>query len=86
MEDPLNASVAHPYFPVNAELPNYMANSLSVPVLLASFAIGAGAILSGTQLIVTKARPSISIADLSTAMWLGLCGFIHLFFEGMRNT
>jgi hypothetical protein len=76
------ASPIHPYYPTEAQIVGYVANSMSVPALLASFAGGCTVIFGITFLLVKRVRPTISRGDLATIMWFVLCGFIHLFFEG----
>jgi cholestenol delta-isomerase len=72
----------HPYYPQDTIRDNYVANTLSVPTLLVSFAIGVVAILYSTKATARNRRPSMSSSDMYAAMWFVLCGFIHLFFEG----
>jgi cholestenol Delta-isomerase len=76
------ASPLHPYYPTEIEIVGYIANTMTVPMLLASFAGGCTVIFGITYLIVKRVRPSISNADLATILWFVLCGCIHTFFEG----
>lgn len=72
----------HPYHPVAAEIPSYLANTLSVPTLLATFFTGCAAILGTAYKLIKWRQPSLSRGNMATALWFTLCGFIHLFFEG----
>lgn len=76
------ASPLHQYYPTEIEVLGYIANTMSVPMLLASFSGGCAAIFSITYLIVKRVRPSISNGELATILWFVLCGCIHTFFEG----
>lgn len=78
--DVLNA--AHPYFPVEAVIANYIPNTYSVPALLGMFAAGTGAILGATYLGLSQFMPRVKKGDKFTILWFILCGFIHFFFEG----
>lgn len=85
-EQILNASdmlvEEHPYFPLGVSLPGYAANTIASPLLVTYFGIGTGIILFSAYSAITRARPSLPKAELATALWWVLCGFIHLFFEG----
>ncbi|KZF24081.1 EBP domain-containing protein [Xylona heveae TC161] len=72
----------HPYYPLEIQIVGYVANQLSVPHLLVSFAAGCAAIFSITTVIVTKIRPHLPRSELLTVLWFVLSGCIHLFFEG----
>ncbi|KAL6892971.1 Emopamil-binding protein [Trichoderma longibrachiatum] len=72
----------HPFSPFAIELPTYVANTMSAPVLVSIFAAGCAVIFLVTYGIVQRTRPSMSGGDLAVALWFALCGCIHLFFEG----
>ncbi|KAF7905052.1 uncharacterized protein EAF01_005573 [Botrytis porri] len=72
----------HPYYPLDLEIPHYLANQWDTLTLVSIFAAGCTAIFSSTYLLVMRVRPRISTADLLTVLWFVLCGCIHLFFEG----
>ena len=72
----------HPYFPLGTAMPDYLANHLSGPELVAYFAAGSGAILGTALLIIQGTRPGLRTCEIATALWFVLCGFIHFFFEG----
>ncbi|KAH6631222.1 Emopamil binding protein-domain-containing protein [Chaetomium tenue] len=79
---PEASMASHPYFPPDLELPGYMANPTSVPILLALFAAGVGFVFSATIILARVVQPNLSKGKLYTVMWFMLCGCIHLFFEG----
>ena len=94
MEDPtfivnaVNASgkaPLHPYYPLNAPLAHYAANSLSSPVLVATFVAGSLAIFAVTLLLIQQSGRTLSKVATGTTLWFALCGCIHLFFEGMSD-
>ncbi|KAI9844997.1 MAG: hypothetical protein M1837_005141 [Sclerophora amabilis] len=73
----------HPYYPIDAKIVGYLANTLSVPVLLCCFAGACVGIFGVTLLIIRgSGRKQLSKTDLATVLWFVLCGFLHLFFEG----
>ncbi|KAF2461971.1 EBDP4, emopamil-binding protein [Lineolata rhizophorae] len=74
--------VQHPYWPVGAEINGYLANTMGVPQLLATFAGGCAVIIAVTSAIVKGVRPGMPLSELSTTLWFAICGCIHFFFEG----
>ncbi|KAI9761249.1 MAG: hypothetical protein M4579_001169 [Chaenotheca gracillima] len=84
---PALALPVHPYYPMEAEIVGYLANTYSVPMLLSLFAAGCAAIFGVTLVLVRGVRSAaqknpLSNSELATLMWFVLCGFIHFFFEG----
>lgn len=78
--------VQHPYYPLNAKIPYYEPNELSVPALLSVF-FGAASVLFSTTYFVSKAiQPKLSNKELFTTMWFALSGTIHIVFEGYYAT
>jgi cholestenol Delta-isomerase len=75
----------HPFWPLNAALPQYAANTLSSRALVASFVVGASAILGVTLSLIQQSRRTLSKTEIFMALWFTLCGCIHLFFEGMSS-
>ncbi|KAM3086154.1 hypothetical protein ACMFMF_000110 [Clarireedia jacksonii] len=72
----------HPYYPPHLELPNYVPNDISVPILISSFAASSVLVFATTTLLARRMRPTISKNELLTTCWFALCGCIHFFFEG----
>ncbi|KLO93200.1 emopamil-binding protein [Fusarium fujikuroi] len=60
----------HPFWPLNAALPQYAANTLSSRALVASFVVGASAILGVTLSLIQQSRRKLS----KTEMFMTLCG------------
>lgn len=63
----------HPYYPLDLEIPHYLANQWDTFTLVSIFAAGCAAIFSSTYLLVMRVRPRISTADLLTLLWFVLC-------------
>ncbi|KAK1624369.1 emopamil binding protein [Colletotrichum phormii] len=79
----MNATIpVHPYFPAEAVLPGYVANTFGAHALRGMFAAGATAILVPTYRIIKRTRPNLPNGEVATALWFTLSAFIHLFFEG----
>ncbi|KAF5604095.1 emopamil-binding protein [Fusarium pseudocircinatum] len=75
----------HPFWPLNAALPQYAANTLSSRALVASFVVGASAILGVTLSLIQQSRRKLSKTEIFMTLWFALCGCIHLFFEGIYS-
>lgn len=75
----------HPFWPLNAALPQYAANTLSSRALVASFVVGASAILGVTLSLIQQSRRKLSKTEMFMTLWFALCGCIHLFFEGLPS-
>ncbi|EHY60465.1 hypothetical protein HRR83_000224 [Exophiala dermatitidis] len=72
----------HPYFPIEAEIVNFIANDMTLFQLLAAFGTGCVGILSVGWLIASSAGPKLRKQDKFMVLWFCLTGVIHLFFEG----
>lgn len=66
-------SPVHPYYPVTIEVVGYLANELSVPILLGIFAAGCAAIVGITLLIVRAVHPRLPGSDKAAIMWFMIC-------------
>ncbi|KAF5561208.1 emopamil-binding protein [Fusarium phyllophilum] len=60
----------HPFWPLNAALPQYAANTLSSRALVASFVVGASAILAVTLSLIQQSCRKLSKME----MFMTLCG------------
>lgn len=65
--------LSHPFYPVELELANYVANEWGTLTLVSVFAAGCAVIFSFTYLAVMKIRPQASKSDLLTILWFVLC-------------
>lgn len=74
----------HPFYPLGVAIPAYVTNTLSTPVILAWFA-GISAMIIFPILAITKYK-NLPTGGAATVVWFVLCGFIHLFLEGMSST
>lgn len=63
----------HPYYPLNAQVANYLANEWSVPVLLGYFFGGCAALFSLTLLIVKRVHPNLPTGEKACILWFVLC-------------
>jgi len=72
----------HPFFPISAPVPNYVAVSTPTAVLLTIFFGTLAVILGATKFSLERYRPSLPSGEVWAATWFILCGFIHSFFEG----
>ncbi|QIW96350.1 hypothetical protein AMS68_001868 [Peltaster fructicola] len=79
-----NASTAipHPYFPLDAIIPDWEANKWSVPALLSVFFGICTALFTATYYVAKRIQPKLTVGELTTIMWFVLSGSIHLVFEG----
>ncbi|OJJ43521.1 hypothetical protein ASPZODRAFT_28189 [Penicilliopsis zonata CBS 506.65] len=73
---------SHPFYPPDLQVIGYVANTLSVPALLGSFALATLAVIVVTSLILKSFRPTISRLDKILVGWFIFTGCIHLFLEG----
>lgn len=72
----------HPYYPLEVELANYLANEWPVPLLLGIFFSVCGLVFFGTMSVVNRVHPHLPASEKAAIWWLILSGSIHLFFEG----
>lgn len=63
----------HPYYPLEVEIVGYLANDLTVPQLLASFAAGCAGIFLVTYLAAKKMKPTLRGSELLQILWFVLC-------------
>lgn len=81
-----SAAVSHPFnLPPGSVLTSYVPNSKSALELVSGFSLGSNTVLLVTWVLARRYRPSITRGDALIAMWFGLCGCIHLLFEGKQN-
>jgi cholestenol delta-isomerase len=73
----------HPFFPAHVKVPGYVATSLPTTALLTIFFGALAAILTTSKVFLKWSNLILSKGEVWTASWFILCGFIHLFFEGM---
>lgn len=59
----------HPFYPLNAEIVGYLANTYSVPTLLGVFFAGCAVILGVTYAIVSKGNRVLSNGDKAAVLW-----------------
>lgn len=73
----------HPYYPVEAEVVGYLANTYSVPFLLTTFAGICAMLFLVTGLAANTINPKLSKSDCLTVMWfvLSTCHPLDLSFN-----
>ncbi|KAK9414171.1 putative Emopamil binding protein-domain-containing protein [Seiridium unicorne] len=76
------SGVTHPYYPLDVEIPHYVANTTPVPVLLAALAGMLGSVLLATSTLALRFNPGLTRGELVVFCWFVLCGSLHCFFEG----
>lgn len=68
---------SHPFYPLEANIVGYLANELSVPALLASFALGCALILGGTLAILRLNKPLLPATEKATVLWFILSKYMR---------
>ena len=63
----------HPFYPVDLQMPGYMANTKEALELLVSLMSGLLVILSAIWLSTSRLSPRLLISDKLTIMWFALC-------------
>ncbi|KAH8692943.1 emopamil binding protein [Talaromyces proteolyticus] len=73
----------HPLYPPDINIPlGYVSNTISLTVLLSSFALATLAIITFTLAILKGLKPTISRPDKILVGWFIFTGSIHFFLEG----
>ena len=67
-----DSKISHPYYPLECEIVGYLANDMSVPLMLFYFFAGCGVIFGGTHVIVKRVHPHLARSELFTIMWFVL--------------
>ncbi|KAH8782701.1 Emopamil binding protein-domain-containing protein [Diaporthe sp. PMI_573] len=73
---------AHPYFPLDADIPHYIPNASSVHELLARFASLLSITIFTALWLATRFNSQLRTSDKFIFGWFILCGSLHCFFEG----
>ncbi|KAL3469177.1 Emopamil-binding protein [Aspergillus californicus] len=73
---------AHPYYPLDAKITNYVPNETSVLGLLSTASLGSTALLGAAYILSSWARPNLRKSDRIAILWFVLSGTLHCFFEG----
>lgn len=80
--DDVLGSPLHPYYPLGATIPGYIAKILTTQEILGIFTATCLSILVPTWLYIRHVRRDLPSSQVFTALWFVLCGFIHLGLEG----
>lgn len=78
----MDALPIHPYYPLDIEIADYVANEWGTLTLVSIFAAVCAAVFTVTYAVVKKARPNIAVGEIWTILWFVLSGCIHLILEG----
>ena len=65
----------HPFYPIEANIVGYLANDVSVPILLGAFAVGCVAILATSNTVAKTWNPKLTLGEITTISWFVLCEF-----------
>ncbi|KAF4951823.1 hypothetical protein FGADI_7193 [Fusarium gaditjirri] len=76
------ANLKHPYFPVDAVIPDYLPNSTPVAELIATFGAIVGTVIGLAIWQTARTAKPVRHIDQFAAAWFALCGFLHIAFEG----
>jgi cholestenol delta-isomerase len=64
---------SHPFYPLEVEIANYLANEWPMEVLLTLFTVVCSTIFFGTKFIVNKVHPHLPWAEKAAIWWFVLC-------------
>ena len=64
---------SHPFYPLEVEIANYLANEWSMQVLLAIFTICCASIFFSTKFFVARAHPHLPGSEKAAIWWFVLC-------------
>ncbi|KAK4196621.1 putative 3-beta-hydroxysteroid-Delta(8),Delta(7)-isomerase, partial [Triangularia verruculosa] len=76
---------SHPYYPPNAPIPFYAANTTPLLTILLSFASLIAGFVVLCHVLVNYTNPNprlLKSSDRAVISWFAICGFLHIFFEG----
>lgn len=73
-----HAAPLHPFYPLELELLEYVANTRKITELLTGFFATWGLILAVTYVISKKYNPKLSNVDTAAVLWFVLCEFALL--------
>jgi len=69
---PVESRPLHPFYPVEIDIANYIANDKQVLELVLTFAGGSAVILGATWLAVSRISPHLKATDKVTILWFFL--------------
>jgi hypothetical protein len=65
--------MGHPYYPIDANIVNYVENHDDILVVVLKFSLFLSIILGLVSILAYRARPSISQSDVFATLWYTLC-------------
>jgi hypothetical protein len=69
------AAASHPFYPLEVEIANYLANEWSMEVLLTIFTAVCASIFLGTKYMVNRVHPHLPSGEKAAIWWFVLCMF-----------
>jgi cholestenol delta-isomerase len=63
----------HPFYPLEVEIANYLANEWSMQVLLSIFTVLCATIFFGTKYFVSRVHPHLPSTEKAAIWWFVLC-------------
>jgi cholestenol delta-isomerase len=72
-------NLAHPYWPLNTNIIDYVPNTMSVPALLGSFALATFIIIGVSTIVMKRLSPILSRGDKVLFGWFVFCEPSHYF-------
>ena len=84
METPAKPHVAHPFWPRDLSIPNYVPNDRSMSEILTFLFSVSGLFLLATWGVSGRGGPSgrLGVCRRLAVCWFAVCGFIHGVIEG----
>ena len=74
---------SHPFYPLEVEITNYLANEWSTEVLLTIFTVTCATIFVGTKFVVNRAHPNLPPTEKAAIWWFVLCKVHFSIFRGI---
>lgn len=65
----------HPFYPIEVEIANLIANEMTMPVLLSIFAVLCAAILFVTKFVVERVHPNLPSTEKAAIWWFVICTY-----------
>ncbi|OWP06934.1 EBDP2, emopamil-binding protein [Marssonina coronariae] len=78
----LSSITTHPFYPLEVEIAAYLANEMTMPMLLSIFVAIILTVVGLTKFWVDKVHPNLPGREKAAIWWFVISGAIHLFFEG----
>ncbi|KAB5558434.1 Emopamil binding protein-domain-containing protein [Coniochaeta sp. 2T2.1] len=77
-----DTGIGHPYFPQDAAIPHYEANTASLAAILRGFVSLIIVFVTSGLYVGRTINPALRKGEMMAMAWFLLCFFLHAFFEG----